>query len=200
MKKIKSALKIPKPYKDYFTLLVMVDQPELNEKRATDPLTASNVLRASLSRQESALQQIKRTAIVPKRDLFRVYAALGAEEEGAKFEEILSRTKMEHDIVLKALQSLMDLHAVEYRNLRFYPKTAKIDFLQFQSNELSILTQDICSEISNEIDDIIKTDHSFIFYSAFSVRKHELPRFKESLREAIFSVLDVFGRSAQLLQ
>ncbi|GEM_PF-1403840 len=193
---LKSALKLPKPYLDLFSLLVGKDQPELLAKRLSPEDIDKQVgwIKTSVARQNEAMSQIKDPArLTSKPTLFRVYAALGTEDEGASLHEISMRTNMAPESLTDALQFLLNEGAITTQNGRYYVRANQIDFLKLSDVAgLADLTRSVCSQIRSDAMEIAVDSKNNIFYTAFSMQAHQLPELKEKLREAIFAVLDQF--------
>ncbi|WP_413612977.1 hypothetical protein [Bdellovibrio sp. HCB-110] len=193
---LKTALKLPKPYLDLFSLLVGKDQPELLARRLSveDIEKQMGSIKVSVARQTEAMSQIKDPSrLISKPTLFRVFAALGTEEEGASLSEIATRASMSPENVIESLQFLMNEGAITTQNGRYYVRSHQIDFLKMSdSSSLADLTRTLCSQIRADANEIAADSKNYIFYTAFSLQSHQLPEFKEKLREAIFGVLDQY--------
>ncbi|WP_374077255.1 hypothetical protein [Bdellovibrio bacteriovorus] len=193
---LKTALKLPKPYLDLFSLLVGKDQPELLARRLSveDIERQMGSIKVSVARQTEAMSQIKDPSrLISKPTLFRVFAALGTEEEGASLSEITTRASMSPENVIESLQFLMNEGAITTQNGRYYVRSHQIDFLKMSdSSSLADLTRTLCSQIRADANEIAADSKNYIFYTAFSLQSHQLPEFKEKLREAIFGVLDQY--------
>lgn len=194
LRQVKSALTLTKPYMQFFTLLVFKDQPELSTQTPAEIEASLETLKKNLQQQESTKGLISDARkIVRKKDLFRIYAALGTEAEGANISEILTRTGMKLNDVQGGLQTLLEENVVVYQNQRFYARANQVDFLGFSDKEaLSTLVKDVCEDFKSQASAITAEDRNFVFYSAFSVQSQQLPLFKKKLREALYSVLDEF--------
>ncbi|WII72231.1 hypothetical protein QJS83_17345 [Bdellovibrio sp. 22V] len=193
---LKTALKLPKPYLELFSLLVGKDQPELLTKKLTHDDIHKKVhsIKVSVARQAEALTQIKDpNRLITRPTLFRVFAALGTEDEGANLNEIVARTNLSSESVVDSLHVLINEGAITSREGRFYVRSHQIDFLKLsEPMVLADLTRTLCNQIKVDASTIAADTKNSLFYTAFSIQSHQLPEFKEKLREAILSVLDQY--------
>lgn len=193
---LKMALKLPKPYLDLFSLLVGKDQPELLTRRLSVDEIEKQVgsIKVSLARQTEALMQIKDPArLLSRLTLFRVFASLGTEEEGASLHEVSTRSNLNPESVLDTLQFLINEGAITTQNGRYYARSNQIDLLKIaDAASLADLTRSICTQIRAEANDIVSDSRNNVLFTSFSMQSHQLPELKEKLREAIFGVLDQF--------
>lgn len=196
LQKIKTALKIPKPYIKIFVLLVAQDQPGLLPERLENIPAKMEALKKAAYQQDAALSRVTDSdKIVCKRNLFRIYAGLGGETQGASLFEIIERTGLHLSDVSEGLQLLLQENIVVSKNQRFYAISTQVDFLKIGvSQSFSLLVKGMASEIRNEAENILAQNENFLFYSAFSLQKYELPLFKEKLRDAIYGVMDQFQK------
>lgn len=194
LRQIKTALVLPKPYMQLFALLVWQDQPELATQSAAEVEATLEKHKTNLKQQETTKSLVTDTRrIVRKKDLFRLYAALGTEADGASLSEIITRTGMKLSEIQEGLQTLLEENVVVYENQRFYARANQVDFLGFSDKDaLSTLLKDVCEDFKSQATSITAEDRNFVFYSAFSVQSQQLPLFKKKLREALYSVLDEF--------
>lgn len=193
---LKITLKLPKPYSDIFSLLVRKDQPELftNKMSPEEIRQQVSYIKLALQRQMDARSQVKDPhRLLSKPTLFRVFAALGTEEEGASLAEISQRSRMSPESLSDPLNFLMEEGAVVSQNGRFYVRSSQMDFLSLSdAGKLADLTKTLCTQIRTEANEIASENKNNIFYTAFSTQSHFLPEIKEKLREAIFNVLDQY--------
>lgn len=193
LRKIKSALKLSRDYAYFFSLLVIVEQPELSKEKQEDNLKELNELREKLRNKEDSISKIvSPKKIIGKRNLFKVFAGLGSENEGASLKEIVQRTNLNLDIVKESLDTLLRYNAIYFHDHRFFACSSQVDFMKMEGPELAHLTKEVCTEIRAQTDSLLKSENNLVFYSAFSVQSQQLPIFKEKLREAVLSVLDQF--------
>jgi transcriptional regulator with XRE-family HTH domain len=196
LQKIKTALKIPKQYVKIFILLVAKDQPGLFPETPENIPAKMEALKKAAYQQDAALSKIEDSdKIVCKRNLFRIYAGLGSEAQGASLAEISERTGLHLSEVNEGLQLLLQKNIVVLKNQRYYAISNQVDFLKIGVNQsFSLLVKDMASEIRMNAETILAQNENFLFYSAFSLQKHELPIFKEKLRDAIYGVMDQFQK------
>lgn len=190
--KIKSALKLSKNYKQFFSALVQLDQPELFKNKDRVVLDLSSLSETLLKQEKAILKIRKPELIINKASLFKLYASLGKEDQGTTLSEIVKKTNMSFDEVQSGLNLLIENQMAHMMNQRYYPLSSKVDFLHLKEKELASLTQQICSEIKNEASDLVVQDQSLLFYSSFSMNSYDRVRFKERLREVIYNVMDEF--------
>jgi len=87
---------------------------------------------------------------------------------------------------------LIEQNIVNLHDQRFYPVSSKIDFLRLQTPELIHLTKDVCKELQNQAESLVRDKGNLVFYTAFSLQSHQIDKFNEKLREAIYGVIDEF--------
>ncbi|KHD89665.1 MAG: hypothetical protein OM95_00875 [Bdellovibrio sp. ArHS] len=196
LSQIRTALKLPKPYLEIFSLLAAKSQPELlNPKLSGEEIEAKILAtKNSIIRRNEALSQIKDPQrFISKPMLFRVFASLGAVDEGASLSEVAARAKLTPDVAQEMLQILIQEGAATFKDDRYYAPSHQIDFPKISSPASMVdLTRTMCSQIRTEAHEIALDPRNFVFYTAFSIPSHQLAEFKDKLREAIFGVLDQY--------
>lgn len=190
--KIKSALWLGREYKEYFSLLVQLEQPELfnSVKIETSDL---NRFAQKLEQKNEALTKIGKTSrFIGTPDVFRVFASLGCEQLGSSYAEINERAKLSSVRLKLAIDIMMREGLIKLREGRFFPVTSQIDILHLKDKELVSLTKSVCSEISNDAEHMINENGSLLFYSCVSIDAIRSREFKEKIREALYQVFDIY--------
>ncbi|KHD88399.1 MAG: hypothetical protein OM95_09750 [Bdellovibrio sp. ArHS] len=196
LNQLKATLKLPKHYKDLFTLLAYRDQPELINQKFTPEELEKKIaaIKSSIVRQTEILERIQNPErLISSPILFRVFAALGTEEQGATLQDIATRTKLTPGNAAEYLQVLMQEGVVVFQDDRYFSPSMQMDFLRRSTpTSLADLLKALCSQMLTDAEDIPQDPKNSLFYTAFSIQSHQLPEFKERLREAISGVLDQY--------
>lgn len=194
---LSSALKLPKEYKQFFQYLVAIDQPDL--KLFSKPITIKELDRCKRKIQQLATLDDSTAgvnAVIAKKNCFLVFAALGTEDDGASLADILQKVRLSETEVRTSLKFLEEGGLTILKNNRFYPKSAAFDLLNFTSPELSFLVKDLALEIKAESEAIVNNKQNLLVYSAFSLNRSNLGKFRERLREAAYDIMDEFQDDA----
>jgi hypothetical protein len=190
--KIRSTLLLPKEHKQYFSLLVQLDQPEIFSNKVISP-AALEEFRNQCKLRAACLDKVKNPgAIVATPELFRVFASLGSERFGASYMQVISRSKLHESHVKTCLDFFLNEGLVEVRDGRFYVITSKVDFLNFKGQELVKLSRQVCERISKCAKGIVEERGGLLFYGCISVQTARSRELKERLREAVYQVLDEY--------
>jgi hypothetical protein len=196
LQRLKKAIGLPKPWGQYFELLVWKDQPALRPARLSDSALSEKLMR--LRKELDAITESLNLETVAKRaitnpGIFRVYAALGSEETGATLEEIQARTGMAPQVAAKHLSEMRAMGIVFENFGRFFAVAQKADALSLKDKEaVAELIGKVSTDLQKRREQIPQCATNFVFYSAFSVRRSEMPNLKARLQEAILDVLDEF--------
>ena len=194
--RIRSALKLPKPFLDVLEMRAYEDHSELKPVQWSGKSAADKWDHAV-----SLLKTLPFKTTAPKMDakyvrsslLYRVYAGLGSLESGASLADIARRTKLPEGTVESCLQKMREFRIVEERGGRFFVLSSQLDLFGLGSRDgLSELVSDVSRELRNDRDKIIDDPANTIFYTAFSTDAVRLPELKKRLKAAIFDVLDEF--------
>lgn len=190
---LSGAFKLPKEYKQFFQYLIALDQPDL--KLFFKPITLKELESCKRKIQQLATldeSAVGINAVIAKKNCFLVFAALGTEDEGASLDEILLKLKLSEAEVRSAIKFLEDAGLTHFANNRFFPKSTAFDLLNFTSPELSLLVKDLASEIKSEAETIVNNKQNLLVYSAFTISRSNLTKFRERLREAAYEIMDEF--------
>lgn len=194
--KIKLALRAPPVYKQFFELLALRDFPDLENKRMPITKIEQKILeiRARITADPISVTAPKNVEkLVGKPIVFKVFAALGRVGVGSTLATILERTRLPKQVVLDALDLLLEQNVISLSEDRYLPGNSTFDFLGLnQEQGLVELTKDVGENIRRNATEIVKTPSNLLNYTAFSINGSELENFKIRLREAIFSVIDEF--------
>lgn len=191
MRKIKSSLKLGPLIGKYFELLVFHSHPHLSPKTSIDSLQEKLILLRKEILSSSINQEVNPDFNFP--ELFQVYAALGTQTSGANFSEIQFRTHLPEELVKKHLGLLMDRKQVEQKGERFFATSSTVD--DFSGNDpdaIAFMVKKVGLSISKNSEHLIKNKDNLNFYSAFSIKKKDLPQLKKDLQSAIVNILDEY--------
>lgn len=194
--RLKSALKLPKSWGQFLDSLVWLEHPEVCPKNFTPELVKIRIiqLKNEIKNQfESETIEKKVSLQLLRPQVFQVYAALGSVNKGARFDDILNRTKLDKHVVQKALSQLIESEAVSKVQENYFAFTNKADALNLKNQkDLVELIRLISIDLQKKRHDIVKSPSSLTIYSAFSVQKSKMMALKARLREAILEVMDEF--------
>jgi hypothetical protein len=161
-----------------------MDQKQLNQKLLS--------LRAELKKSDNLTQR----GIEPdlnRPELFQVYAALGSVNTGASIEEIGFRTGLPSRIVKMALTIMINQGFVEIKKKRFFAVASKAENFSSKDPEaVSEMIKKVCASLQKNRSAIVKDKINLNVYSAFSIRREQMSKFKQALQKAVFDVLDEF--------
>lgn len=193
MLRLKSALKLTGVVGKLFELLAIQSNPGIDPRMDQKQIgqKISN-LRAEIKRANDLNhKEIKPDLNRP--ELFQVYAALGSIDSGSNLEQICYRTGLSKSTVKRALQLMMDQGFVEGKEDRYFAVTSKADNLSSTDHEaVSELIKKVCFSLQRNRSVIAKDKANLNVYSAFSIRREQMYKFKQTLQKAVFDVLDEF--------
>lgn len=181
---------------EYFRLLVELEHEDCRVK----PTTESQIRKALTNLRKRLLAKKSSTAVggsAQNHSYFSapyippVYAALGSQDKGATFEEILSRTHLKKDIVMKALETLMNAGIVEKRQQRYFAIENHLNFEGLSQSEvfqrfyLHLLEKALGNASAS-----FSSGKNLHFCSAFSVKETDMPKLREDLRAVLLRYVD----------
>lgn len=194
LKKISRTLRLPRELSKILEAHAYLQFPELRPKtfRSAEALSGIEKLKASFLQRHSFMEsEIIREPVVSSTLVYRVYAALGSESQGATLKEICLRTSLEIREAQTALEVLAKFDLVSLREGRFYPKVSQVDFLGLKKADgLSKLIEECARGLLKNKEKFAESPENLFFYSAFSIDRRQSHAIKEKLREAILAVLD----------
>lgn len=193
--RLKTALRLPKLWAQFFDYLVFSEYPKLGPTSLTGEKIATRLqqLRKDLTQQPAEPDISRVLAYVHRPQVFQVYAALGDISLGASLNEIMQRTGLSQQAVHRALSQLLEFKAAEQKGDRFFAFASQADALNLnQPGALAEMLGTVCSDLQKNKDKIVSVPTNLTVYSAFSVQKEQLPLLKQRLQEAVFDVLDEF--------
>ena len=194
--RLKSSIKLPKPWPQFFEFLAWQSDPKLRPAHQTDLSVAETIkqLRYELkNRSIDSREKNSAANCIKSPQLFQVYAALGPPTVGATVLEIAARTKLAPRQITKYLNKLINAEAAVQRGDLFFAPISQADNLTIKNDlDLSEMVKLVTHDIHKNRDQILKEPHSLTIYSAFSVHRENLPQLKDKLQAAIFAVLDQF--------
>lgn len=188
------ALGLKGELRNYFTLLVALEEPELNPENheAAEIRTRLERIRKRYSaRDESARMQTRE--VYGRRGWLEVFASLGSRDEGASVDEILARCHMPREDCARVLGELTALGVARFEpdSGRYKPDNAHLIFeglggdayfKDFFASSVHHIAFDARHRFKNE-------DRLFLS-SVFSVRRQRLPALKKELRELLTRFVD----------
>lgn len=190
---IKKALGLPPLLSDFFFYLVAQDVPEVME--------ANNSAKAkSLSKKYAQLALEEYVSLDKSDDFFKnpnnpiIYAALGTYDEGATFEDISKRTKLETKEIEKSLEILASIGALKikdsvyFANRQFLFTTKSIYNSHFHRFYLHMLE----NHQKKAMRQFESQEH--LFYSnVFSINEEDM----KGLRDDLLEVLNRYVQKAE---
>ncbi len=193
MLRLKLALDLPSPLAQMFETLVFLSHPQLQ----MEPLKASELEKQlNLIRRQIRTEGFRGAIAKPflkQPEVFQVYAALGTETRGASLAEIKFRTRLPESFIQTALKLLIDGGAVRSKLTRYFAITDKADlFASENAEEVAAMVRQVCGNIQKNSQQIVSEPGNLNVYSAFSIRRSQIPKFKKRLREALEKVMDEF--------
>jgi hypothetical protein len=196
--RIRSALRLPRPWLDYFEVLALMESPTLRGRKATPQ---------ALGARARKLQQLMAEATDPERKelgrrasrifgspaLFQVYSALGHTETGATLERILQRTRLSRATVRAALGQLSSVGLARAAGDRYFAKQARVDALGLREEEgLARLISEAAGVLRARAREIIRDETNLVFFTCLSVQSHRMREFREELRGAVYEVFEKY--------
>lgn len=196
LSRLKGALPLDKSWLRLFEYLAWLEDPKLRPPTLSVGELRQEIknLRITLERQMSQKPGYKvAEPNIRRPQVFQVYAALGDEKTGATLDEIEKRTGLRHHSICVALRQLVVSGAVLQNGDRYFAVAMKADALGVKEPEvLADLIHIICTDLQKRRVHIAKVPTNLTIYSAFSVRREQIPLLKDRLEAAIFEVLDEF--------
>ncbi len=120
-----------------------------------------------------------------------IYAACGTIEDGASFDEIKSKTKIERHIIENTMNELLKRNIVTRTENRFYPTDPHLLFQEMVEGEsFRNFFAFISSRAAFEAREDFSSPAKLFFTSCFSVEKKKMPQFKSELRSLILKFVD----------
>lgn len=192
LRKMSKGLGLPKDLIQYFTYLVEL---EVESCRAEGKSTLS--IEKSLKNLKSRIVQ-KENELLKEADgpfankfLPRVFAALGAELDGASTTEVKKRTSFSEETILTSLKTLEDLGLAVRKGTRFYPQVSHPSLQNLNSEtQFKRYFKANLDEISKELEADYSKDHCLSFNSCFIISIKDAVRLKEELRELLLKYVD----------
>lgn len=195
VRSIRSSLKLSKEYKDYFSVLVAQDQPELKlyEGKKLSLPAEIHRLKSAVENRKNILNshRVHFNQAISKKKCFLVYASLGEENKGATLAQIQKRCRLSELDCLRALEMLTQAGMAFSKNERFFAKAAALDFLNLSVSELGAIVRELGKEMISQPEDIASPKNRVVF-SAFSIDSDRVSLFQERLQEAVFELMDEF--------
>lgn len=196
--KIKQGLKAPRLYSQLFELLAFQDNPSLRPRRYSVDDVRARIVEIKGRLGADALQEpaVKNVAkLVRKSFVFKIFAALGKVGVGATIAEVAARTRLPLPVIEEALRVLVGENTVQKIDDRFLPVNSTFDFLGLtEADGILELTRETSSNIHRNAKKILQEPHNLMLYTAFSIDKKNLAKFKTRLREAAYSIIDEFQK------
>lgn len=194
--KIRTALKLPKPFLDVLEYSAYREFAELKPRHIQSEALAEKIEHAAalVKNIPATKTNLKVTPrYIRSSILYRVYAGLGSIEDGATLSDIMNRTGLPESTITSCLNAMKEFKIIEERQGRFLVKNTQLDVFGLTSRDgLSELVSDVCRDLRNNRDRIIDEPKNTIFYTAFSTNEAKLPELKKRLQAAVFDVLDEF--------
>ena len=192
LRKMSKGLGLSKDLIQYFTYLVELD---VKSCRAEGKSTLN--IEKSLKNLKSRILQKENEILKEADGLFankflpKVFAALGAELDGASTAEVKRRTSFSEDTILTCLTSLEDLGLVVRKGTRFYPQVSHPSLQNLNSEtQFKRYFKSSLDEISKELETDYSKDHCLFFNSCFIISMKDAIRLKEELRELMLKYVD----------
>ena len=196
LQKIKKALKLQRPYPRIFELLVLLDQEELRSRYQTEAKLLNKLCEArSLISKPVSLTKANSKSLISNETLIQVFAASGTIEEGSSFDDLLQRTKLSTKDVEQSIEILIKNNILKISEGRYLPVAPQIDLdgLCAKTGFPDLITN-VSKKIAKNANTISANKSNHLFYSAFSLSRSEVFKFKKDLKEAVFEVLDNYQK------
>ena len=193
MLRLKTALKLTGSLAKLFEALVIKEHPMIEPKtdliRLNQKITElrGELKNLTVSSQKNIKPDLNRP------EFFQIYAALGAWDKGASLDEISNRTGLSTRIIKSVLLLMIKKEIVELKQDRYFALSSKVDDISSKDFEsVSLMVRKVCSTIHRNSAALVKDEVNLNLYSAFSIRRDQMPKLKKALQKAVFDVLDEY--------
>jgi hypothetical protein len=188
------AFRLDKTTGSLFSFLVALEEEDVNfEGLSSEHLRLKiEATREKLSRRISKSKNVNRSdAFAPGPRAVEVFAALGSPERGASIEQIQSRSRLDQETCMKVLNYFLAKKIIRHEKGRYFLSQPNLD-LGSLGKDLAFkkLFGRVIEELNQSHRSKLSSKEELFFYSAYSVRRSQLPEMKKRLRELLLEYID----------
>jgi uncharacterized protein (TIGR02147 family) len=173
-----------------FKLLVAQEEKDLRTPKDTQDQIKKKIekARSRMNLKQQGDQSERSEGMLKHPQWMEVYSAMGTEQDGASLEEICSRTRMSPKALESTLKRMFQqgiLRFEEEKN-RYYAQSAHLILKSPQASQVilsAFLNQLSKAKVAAERN--FHAEDKLFYYSAFSVRRQDMPALKEKLRSVL---------------
>jgi uncharacterized protein (TIGR02147 family) len=188
--KVLKALALPLSLRQFFTYLVILEEPELNHDKLTQ-VQISHRLSEIREKLKAQLEQTENEgsaaqALFKSYHILEVYSVLGNRQQGIDLSEVQRRTGLELEICQRVLRQLVEQKVITVKAGRYKSLNPLYIFEGFGANEgFKNLYLETLGLMKRKANTHFKSHDQLFYQSFFSVSRQHIPELKRRLREVV---------------
>ena len=177
--------------KEYFTLLVAIEEEDCNPDRLTPEKLRRKLERLRSRAEGRSSIPLEGIDFYRRQTWLYIYASLGSAEDGATIEQISRRTRLARGSLRPELAAMEKLGILRAAGGRYFSRDHHLIFRDQGGS--SFFRQHYLSSLVDAIQDATQrfdTRDRLFLNSVLSVREADLPRLREKLRQLLEGFID----------